>query len=435
MHGAGEAVAGRYILSEKLAAGGMGAVWKAVHVELDTAVAVKFPHTEDMSPRAFQRFRREARAAAKLQSPHVVRILDFGVDRERPFLVMELLEGDSVQTVLDRQGMLPIASAVDFARQAAEALDAVHAAGIVHRDIKPSNLFITRGRSLKLLDFGIAQWADPSVSPATDSNRLVGSLPYMSPEQVSGEPLDSRSDLWSLSVTAYQMLTGKIPFAATNTPATLRRIASGTFEPISHGNPALQAFDVVFETAFQLDRVRRFGSAGELSRALTTALTRTSDSVSNASLEQESKAWVLGREDATHTMPQSSTGADSQNRKRLAAIVTLAVLGVVVSQLARRNTENDAPVKGPHAVTTLAPSPPIESSRSQFAMAPSASVPPAIARSEPRGIPPAGSPRAKRRAVPAKVPVSFVALEPSAAPEPERPRPMLDPVFGLEVPR
>jgi serine/threonine protein kinase len=445
MHAAGKAVAGRYVLSEKIAAGGMGAVWKAVHVELDTAVAVKFPHTPaEMSTRAFERFRREARAAAKLRSPHVVRILDFGVDRERPFLVMELLEGDSVQTVIDQQGMLPIARAVDFVRQAAEALDAVHAARIVHRDIKPSNLFITPGPcggSLKLIDFGIAQWGDPLGSPATDSNRLVGSLLYMSPEQVAGEPLDSRSDLWSLGVTAYQMLTGKIPFAGANTPATLRKIASGAFEPISRVNTALQAFDAVFEKAFQLDRGRRFGSAGELSRALTMALAQIPDTILSASLEQENKAWVLGREQATHSMPQSSSGTDRRNRSLVAGIVALAALGAVVSQLAPHDAGVDDPVKRPHAVTTIASSSVIESSRSRSAaVVPSASVtpPPArtpVARIEPRVTPPAGSQRAKRQTEPAKVPVSFVALQSSAAPRPEQPRPILDPVFGLEVPR
>jgi serine/threonine-protein kinase len=308
----------------------MGSVWQALHVELDAPIAVKFQHPRhEHSQRSLQRFRREARAAAKLRSPHVVRIVDFGVDHDLPFLVMELLEGESLQALLDRRARPCIEETSQFVSEAASALDAAHAGGIVHRDIKPSNLFLAstaEKRSVKLLDFGIAKWSDhgePGLGASTDSNSIVGSVPYMSPEQARGEVIDSRTDIWSLAAVAYQLLVGELPFIGKNIPDTLRSICSGRFE-----RPSLQLgsefapLDAVFATAFQR-REERFGTAGQFARAFSHSVASLPDTIRTRPGLQDPKAWVLPRERATLSMVDSGSVGRPRRIARLPRLVWL----------------------------------------------------------------------------------------------------------------
>jgi serine/threonine protein kinase len=275
----GDIVSGKYRLEHPLGEGGMGSVWRALHLELGSPVAVKFPHAHrGASVSATARFRREARAAAKLRNAHVVRVLDFGVEDGASYLVMELLEGESLKARLERERNWSLDEIVDLARQAANALDSVHAADIVHRDLKPSNLFVATegGREVvKLLDFGIAKWsdqADARPGGTTESGLAVGSVQYMSPEQTRGELVDRRSDVWALGVVAYQLLTGRTPFEGANVPDTIRRIGAGNFvSPSQRLGPAFQAMDVVFQRTFELDRERRLRDAGEFARLLADA--------------------------------------------------------------------------------------------------------------------------------------------------------------------
>ena len=202
--------------------------------------------------------------------------------------------------------------------EAASALDAAHAEGIVHRDIKPSNLLlasIAEKRSVKLLDFGIAKWSDhgePGLGTSTDSNSIVGSVPYMSPEQARGEVIDSRTDTWSLAAVAYQLLMGELPFVGTNIPTPLRRICAGNFE-----RPSLQLgsefarLDAVFATAFQR-REERFGTAGEFARAFSDAVASLPATIRTRPGLHDPKGWVLPRERATLSM----AGSDSVGRPR-----------------------------------------------------------------------------------------------------------------------
>ncbi len=210
-------------LTRWLGHGGMGTVWEAQHLRLDTRVAVKFirPDRAAANPALVKRFEREAKAAARISHPNVVRVMDFGaIDGAVPYLVMELLDGFSLAELLERGGRLSFATAKALAEQVGSALESAHAEGIVHRDVKPHNVFVTEGsrdRSLvvKVLDFGVAKVLGDAQAPTgdtalTETGSVVGSPPYMSPEQLEARAdVDLRSDLWSLGIILYEALTGQ----------------------------------------------------------------------------------------------------------------------------------------------------------------------------------------------------------------------------------
>jgi len=215
----GDILGDRWVLLERIDAGAMGEVFRAEHQVLGHAVAVKvlLPEmTRDQG--AIDRFLREARIAAKLRHPNVVRVEDYGLSSDgRPYLVMELLRGESLARLLARTPRLRPSVVLALVHQIADALDTAHAAGIVHRDLKPENIFLSgpaEALTLKVLDFGVAKFTDALAAGggATASNTLVGTPRYMSPEQAQGRPLDGRSDLYAVGVMLFQMLTGVVPF-------------------------------------------------------------------------------------------------------------------------------------------------------------------------------------------------------------------------------
>src|SRR5258706_970099 len=219
----GEVLAGKYRIERVLGLGGMGIVVAARHVQLDQHVALKFLLPEALANKdVVQRFAREARAAAKIQSEHVARVIDVGtLDTGSPYMVMEYLEGSDLAHILQERGRLPFYEPVDYVLQACEAIAEAHAAGIVHRDLKPANLFLARrtnGRSIvKVLDFGISKVTKGSQDDLslTKTTSLVGSPLYMSPEQMTSARLtDTRSDIWALGVILYELVSGHTPFTA-----------------------------------------------------------------------------------------------------------------------------------------------------------------------------------------------------------------------------
>lgn len=215
----GTVLSDRYRLEEQVGSGGMGTVWKATDTLLNRPVAVKLLHPSQMAePTARERFRTEGRITAGLSHPGIAQVFDYGEENGRAFLIMELVVGEPLSQVLREQGHLSADQTLDFVYQAAKALAAAHARGVVHRDIKPGNLLVTPDGQLKLTDFGIAR-GDMSVT-LTQTGMVMGTAQYISPEQASGRPATSSSDLYALGVVAYECLAGTPPFTG-DTPVAL----------------------------------------------------------------------------------------------------------------------------------------------------------------------------------------------------------------------
>jgi serine/threonine-protein kinase len=221
----GRTLGGRFRMLEKLGQGGMGAVYKAQHVKMNRLTAVKILTFELAQNRQFvARFEREAEMASQIDHPHAVSIYDFGeTDDGLVYLAMEFIDGQPLSTILAREGCLPLERVVHLTRQAAEALSAAHQLGIIHRDFKPDNVMVSNkpGRPdwVKVVDFGIAKRStiDPADQLLTQAGAVLGTPEYMSPEQVAGEPVDARSDLYSLAIVTYELLCGRLPFEGQST--------------------------------------------------------------------------------------------------------------------------------------------------------------------------------------------------------------------------
>ena len=281
-----------YRLLEKIGEGGMGVVYRAEDTRLGRQVAVKFLSTRlSQDPVAVERFQREARAASSLNHPNICALYDVGQHDDLPFLVMEMLDGNTLRKHIGHTP-LPMDQVLDLALQIADALDAAHRAGIVHRDIKSANIFVTDRDQIKIVDFGLAklvqQESDPQVSTGTGATRLaphateagqtLGTLSSMSPEQARGDEIDARSDLFSVGVVLYEMATGREPFTGTTSVRLLESILHSQPEPPSRVNPRVPLeFDYVIARLLEKHRDLRYQSAAEL-RAELKRLKRDSDS-------------------------------------------------------------------------------------------------------------------------------------------------------------
>lgn len=294
----GDVVLDKYRVERVLGQGGMGVVVAATHVDLDQKVALKFLLPEALAhPELVERFAREAKAAARIQSQHVVRVIDTGrMPSGAPFMVMEYLEGQDLGELLDREARLPRALAVDYVLQALEAIGEAHAAGIVHRDLKPSNLFLAKQRDrrqiVKVLDFGISKLEDRSAAPITRTATMMGSPHYMSPEQlVSSRDVDPRSDIWSLGVILYELVAGRRPFSGESMPEVVGQILRNAPERLGALVPDVGLdFELVVARCLASEPENRFASVAQLAEALRGF---ASDSAV-ASLSAERTARVLG---------------------------------------------------------------------------------------------------------------------------------------------
>jgi serine/threonine protein kinase len=279
--GAGFEIAGRYRLVEMLGKGGMGEVWRAQHLTLNAPIAIKLIEPSMASSQAaLKRFMREARAAAALQSPHVVHTSDFGVHENVPYIAMELLTGESLSQRLRRVGVLPPAETARVVGHVARGIQKAHDAGIVHRDLKPDNVFIVSDEDeeiVKVLDFGIAKAVGGTFgeeAAATRTGALLGTPYYMSPEQAQGDrQIDHRSDLWSLGVIAFQCLTARLPFESEGLGSLVLKICTGPIPRPSDLAIVPPGFDEWFARALTREPDQRFQSAKEMAAALRTVLT------------------------------------------------------------------------------------------------------------------------------------------------------------------
>lgn len=255
----------------------MGSVWVARHVELDVDVAVKLiSWVHALKPVAVERFKREARAAAQIRSPHVVQIMDYGIHEGVPYMAMELLAGEDLSEHLEKRGRVTPARALEVLRPVCKALGLAHQAGIVHRDVKPANIFVAKvgdDEVVKVLDFGIAKETSRDAQHTTGTG-LVGSPMYMSPEQIRGSDVDHQSDLWSLAVVLYELLAGSTPFEAPALPHLFHMVSNTDAPPISSKVAELTAFDAFFQRGLSREKAARFATTRDLLEAFEEACKR-----------------------------------------------------------------------------------------------------------------------------------------------------------------
>jgi eukaryotic-like serine/threonine-protein kinase len=261
---------GPYEILAPLGKGGMGEVYRAQDTRLRRHVAVKVLPQAFQTEAARERFQREARAASALNHPNICVVHDVGEAAGHSFLVMELLEGETLRERIG-SGPLDVAAALSFAVQVADALDAAHSKGIVHRDIKPGNVFITVRGDAKVLDFGLAkqdraaETEATTINPLTETGSAIGTVAYMSPEQARGQAVDARSDLWSFGVVLYEMVTGFRPFDGPTTPVVIDALLNKTPRQVRERNPNVSAeLARVIGRLLEKDRASRYASAAEL---------------------------------------------------------------------------------------------------------------------------------------------------------------------------
>src|SRR6185312_4006973 len=268
---------GRYEILSELGRGAMGTVFRARDPRIDRIVAIKTITVAGSNAQSMeeyrQRFFREAQAAGRLSHPGIVTIFDVDEDRatNTPFIVMEYVDSRPLDEFVNAsEGRLPLATAVDLIQQIGAALDYAHSSGIVHRDIKPGNILITSDHRAKIADFGIAKL---SMTEVTIPGHVLGTPAYMSPEQISGNPVDGRSDLFSLGVIAYGLLTGSKPFNGQSITEMSIQIATQDPRPATEAAPALSThFDYVLARGLAKDPAQRYQVGRDLAADLQDAL-------------------------------------------------------------------------------------------------------------------------------------------------------------------
>ncbi|HET9957781.1 MAG TPA: protein kinase, partial [Polyangiaceae bacterium] len=264
----------RYALEQEIGRGASGSVWTALDLELGRRVAIKLLRSDALeNAPARERFESEARTIALLRSPHVVQVYDAGVDEGEPFIVMELLHGESLEARLSRHPQLPFEIVAQLVSEIAKGLRAVHRAAVVHRDLKPANIFLCREPDrevVKILDFGISALLGGTTAEKS-ALTFMGTPQYMSPEQYRGGVPEPPSDLWALGVVTYRMLIGRAPFDAASLPALQDLVEHATYRPASECRPELPSgIDAFFKRAFAPAPRDRFASASDLAAELAS---------------------------------------------------------------------------------------------------------------------------------------------------------------------
>ncbi len=326
---AGNVLHGKYRLERELGRGAMGTVWSAIHLSLDQRVAIKVISSEYAdSTEAIQRFHTEAKAAAKLRSRYVVQVYDDGETPEGlPYIVMEYLEGESLEDRIVREGDVPLAEAVRIATHVGRALARAHGRGIVHRDLKPANIFITKnedddmGWVAKVLDFGIAKLDDNRDKSTTKTGTVLGTPLFMSAEQVRGaSTVDARADLYSLGMVVYNMITGRYAFEGSSFGDLLVSICTDPLPKLSDQAPwAPLALEQWFQKACARDVDARFQTADEMIDELYAAANLSFDGRMSFSDENSSLNHMVSTAQELHPSGASRTGNEANSSYATAA--------------------------------------------------------------------------------------------------------------------
>src|SRR5215218_4460235 len=268
----GTLIGDRFRLEEKVGSGGMSSVYRAYDPTLERLVAIKMMHRDISSdPDQLERFRREARAVAQLNHPHVVTVIDAGEDDGAPYIVFEYVEGETLKERIRRLGRLPVSEAVAYAIEIGRALDAAHASRLVHRDVKPQNVLIDRDGRAKVTDFGIARSLEAQGLTAT--GRVLGTTDYVSPEQALGHEVTGQSDIYSLGIVVYEMLTGETPFKADTQVAVAMRHVRDPLPDVQRRRPEISAsLAAVVERATAKETQNRYQNVGDMVHDLEEVL-------------------------------------------------------------------------------------------------------------------------------------------------------------------
>lgn len=334
----GDIFAGKLRLDLQVAAGGMGYVWRAWNMQLDIPVAVKFMAAAMVeSPEFVARFEREARAATQIRSPHVVTIYEHGVHEGLPYMVMELLEGEDLSQRLKREKRLSLVATAHIVRAMCKALQGAHELGIVHRDLKPANVFLARdgdGEIVKILDFGIAKLTQDGGGNMTATGEIMGTPNYMSPEHIqASKHVDHRADLWSVSVIAFRLLTGQLPFTGHILDVVDRILTGSAPVPSSLAPDLPPAVDAFFARALTRNIYHRFQSARELSEALSRL-------VGHESLSEAS--WSPDTAGAVEDLPTIATRPTAAQPDAWAAVEsTTHVVGLDIRSIGDHGSQRD----------------------------------------------------------------------------------------------
>jgi serine/threonine protein kinase len=427
-----QVLAGKYRLVHQLGKGGMGSVWLAHHLTLQSPVAIKLIDPQIASnPEALGRFMREARAAAALRSPHVVQILDHGIDGTTPYIAMELLEGESLAARLRKVGRLSPEHTARVLTHTGRAISRAHEVGVVHRDLKPDNIFLIENEEeelAKVLDFGIAKSTivgfGVSAVAETRTGALMGTLHYMSPEQTEGvKTVDYPTDIWAMGVIAFECLLGRRPFEGETVGTLVLEICSRPLPVPSQVGTVPSGFDGWFARACARDPGARFASARDAAAELRRVCQARA-------LAPEDKEPVPLPAPGVRTKLVAAAEAKRSKGGLYAglAIAAAAAFGVTVFVLGRSAAPPPPPISVPSPPpAAVAPPPPAAAVPEPVAAPPSSAgpekvavPPPSETTKPPRPVRPHRRPEKAAATVPSAKPASTPAPA-AAAPKPATP--------------
>jgi serine/threonine protein kinase len=334
----GTLIGHRFRLEERIGSGGMSSVYRAFDPTLERSVAIKLMHRDiSTDPDQLERFRREARAVAQLNHPHVVTVIDAGEDEGAPYIVFEYVEGETLKDRIRRHGRLPVAEAVAYAIEIGRALECAHSHRLVHRDVKPQNVLIDPDGRAKVTDFGIARSLE--AQGLTAPGRVLGTTDYVSPEQALGHEVTEQSDIYSLGIVLYEMLTGEVPFQADTQVAVAMKHVREPLPDVQRRRPEISAaLAAVVERATAKETKNRYATVGELVHDLEEVLAIEAA----RSGETTGEATTVLRDLPGDTADFAPRRLRHPRRALFVSVLVLAVLAGGIAYLAASRTEKGA---------------------------------------------------------------------------------------------